>query len=191
MPPEDAPPSAAVWPGHHVPARQRNASGGYPQPPPIQNKHWDQVGSLSQHHINVCLHPETSDQDRCRDTTGPHPLNGAHSPWMVGLTVKVTCLQSGKILLELLWWTLHWWWHPNQGQMSGHPTILQRQYYCRPPWKPCWYQQSNGPGQNMCLLAQHGSGRDQLHQVVSDMHQVQQSTSRDAETPWRSLPDLG
>ena len=67
--------------------------------------------------------------------------------------------------------------------MSGHPTILQRQYYGRPPWKPCLYQQSNGPGQNVHLLARHGSRCDRLHQAVSDMHQVQQSTSQDAETP--------
>ena len=75
--------------------------------------------------------------------------------------------------------------------MSGHSTILQRQYYGRPPWKPCWYQQSNGPGQNMCLLAQHGSRHDQLHQVMPDMHQMQQSTSQDAETPLGPPQTLG
>ena len=41
--------------------------------------------------------------------------------------------------------------------MSGHSTILQRQYNGRPPWKPRQHQQGNGPGQNMCLLARHGS----------------------------------
>ena len=79
-PPEDAPPSAAVWPGHHILARQRNASGGCPQLPPIQNKHWDQVGSPSQCHIDVCHHPKMSDQDWSRDTMGPHPLDGADLP---------------------------------------------------------------------------------------------------------------
>ena len=39
MPPEDAPPSVVVQPGHHILARQRNASGRCPQPPPVQNKH--------------------------------------------------------------------------------------------------------------------------------------------------------
>ena len=184
MPPEDVPPSAAVWPGHHVLARQRNASGRCPQLPPIQNKHWDQVESLSWCHIDVCLHPEMSDQDQCRDTMGPHPLNSAQThPEQLAWQTR-SCPQSGKILLELPWWTLHRWWHPDQGWMSGHSTILQRQYYGRPPWKPCQYQQSNGPGQNMCLLAQHGGRHEWLHQAVSDMHWEQQSTSRDAETPW-------
>ena len=182
MPPEDAPPSAAVWPGHHVLARQRNASGGCPQLPPVHNKHWDQVRSLSQCHINVCLHPEMSDQDQCRDTMGLHPLHGAQThPEQLAWQTR-SCPQSGKILLELLWWTLHQWWHPDQGWTSGHSTILQRQYG-RPPWKPCWYQQSNGPGQNMHFLAWHGSRCDRLHQAVSDMHQVQQSTSWDTEPP--------
>ena len=191
MPPEDAPPSAAVWPGHHILARQRNASGRCPQPPPIQNKHWVQVGSPSWCHIDVCLHPKTSDQDWSRDTMGPHPLDGAQTQpeWLAWQTRL--CPQSGKILLELPWWTLHRWWPPDQGWMSGHSTILQRQYYGRPSWKPCWYQQSNGPGQNMHLLAWHGSRCDRLHQVVSHMHQVQQSTSQDAETPWGPPQTLG
>ena len=36
--------------------------------------------------------------------------------------------------------------------------------------KLCWYQQGNGPGQNVRLLAQHGSRCDRLHQAVSHMH---------------------
>ena len=78
MPPENAPPSAAVWPGHHILARQRNASGRCPQPPPIQNQHWNQVRPPSWCHIDVCLHPKMSDQDQSRDSMGPHPLDMVH-----------------------------------------------------------------------------------------------------------------
>ena len=134
-------------------------------------------------HIDVCLHPETSDQDWCIDTMGPHPLNGAqtHPEWLAWQTRS--CPQSGKILLELPWQTLNRWRHPDQGWMSGNSTILQRQYHGQPPWKPCRDQQGNGPGQNVCLLAQHGSRCDRLHQVVFDMHWVQQPTCWDAATP--------
>ena len=79
-------------------------------------------------------------------------------------------------------------YHP---EWTAHSTVLQRWYHDRPPWKPCQYQQSNGPGQNMRLLAQHGSRHDQLHQAVSHMHQVQQSTSWDAETPRGPSQTLG
>ena len=58
MTPENAPPSAAVWPGHKVLARQRNASGRCPQLPPIQNQHWNQVRSPSQCHIDVLPSPQ-------------------------------------------------------------------------------------------------------------------------------------
>ena len=102
-----------------------------------------------------------------------------------------SCPQSGKILLELLWQTLHWWWPPHKGWTSGHSTVLQRQYYGRPPWKPCRYQQSNGPSQNMRLLAQHGSRCDWLHQEMPHMHWVQQPTSWDTATPWGPSWTLG
>ena len=112
--------------------------------------------------IDVCLHPKTSDQDWCRDT-GPHPLDSAqtHPEWLAQQTRS--CPQSSKILLELPWWTLYQWRHPYQGWMSGHLTILQRQYHGWPPWKPCRNQQGNGPGQDVCLLAGHASRCDQLH----------------------------
>ena len=184
MPTEDAPPSVAVWDGHHIQARQRNASGRCPQLPPIQNKHQDQVGPLSQCHINVCLHPEMSDQDQCRNTMGLHPLNGAqtHPEWLAWQTRL--CPKSSKILLELLWLTVYQWRHPDQGWTSGNSTILQIQHYGEPPWKPCRDQQGNGPGQDMCLLAGHGSRCDWLHQAVPDVHWVQQSTCWDPATPW-------
>ena len=131
------------------------------------------------------------DQDWHRATVGPHPLNGAqtHPEWLAWQTRF--CPQSGKILLELLWWAFHWQRHPNQGWMNGYSTILQRQCHGRPPWKPCRHQQGNGPGQNVCLLAWNGSRCDWLHQVMPDMHWVQQSTSWDPATPWGSSWTLG
>ena len=129
--------------------------------------------------------------DWSRDTTGPLPLDGAQTHLEQLAWQTRSCPQSSKILLELPWWTLHWWWPPLQGWMSGHSTILQRWYHGRPPWKPCQYQQSNGPGQNMYLLAQHGSRCDWLHQAVPHIHWVQQSTSWDAETPWGPPQTLG
>ena len=77
--PENAPPSAAVQPGHNILTRQRNASGRCPQPPPIQNQYRDQVRPMSRHHIDVCLLPKMSHQDCSRDSMGPHPLNGAQT----------------------------------------------------------------------------------------------------------------
>ena len=122
---------------------------------------------------------------------GPHPLNSAqtHPEWLARQTRS--CPQSSQILLELPRRTLHRWQPPHQGWMSGHSTILQRQYYGRPPWKPCWHQQGNGPGQNMHLLAQHGSRCNWLHQAMPHMHWVQQPTQLRCCKPTRSLPDLG
>ena len=137
---ENAPPSAAIWPDHNVQTRQGNASGRCPQPPPIQNKHWDQVRPMSWCHINLCILPETSHQDCSWDAMRPHPLDGAPThPEQLAWQTR-SCPPSGQILLELLRWALHWRRPPHQGWTSGHSTILQRQYNGGPPWKPCWHQ---------------------------------------------------
>ena len=191
MPPENAPPSAAVWPDHHILARQRNASGRCPQLPPVQNQHWNQVRPPSQHHINVCLHPKMSDQDQSRDSMGPHPLDGAQThleqlAWQTRL-----CPQSGQILLELPWQTLHWWGPPHQGWMSGHSTVLQRQYHGRPPWKPMLVstKQWTWPEHAFTGLAWKQmwptTSSDASHALSAATYQLR------CCNPMRSLPDLG
>ena len=140
MTPENAPPSAAVWPDHNIQTRQGNASGRCPQLSPIQNQHWDQVRPMSRCHINLHILPETSHQDSSRDAMRPHPLDSAPThPEQLAQQTR-SCPQSSQILLELPRWALHWWWPPHQGWTSGHSTILQRQYNDGPPWKPCWHQ---------------------------------------------------
>ena len=194
MTPENAPPSAAVWPDHNVQTRQGNASGGCPQPSSIQNQHQDQVRPTSRCHINLRILPKTSHQDSSKDAMGPHPLNGAPThPERLAWQTR-SCPQSSQILLELLRRALHRRRPPHQGWTSGHSTILQRQYPHRPPWKPCRHQQGNGPGQNVGLLARHGSRchrQLQLHQAVLDMHRKQQPTSRDAAPPRGPSRTLG
>ena len=90
MTPKNAPPSAAIRPDHNVQTRQGNASGGCPQPSPVQNKHRDQVRPTSRCHINLRILPETSHQDHSRDAMRtPSSQRGTDSPWMVGRTDKV------------------------------------------------------------------------------------------------------
>ena len=80
-----------------------------------------QVNAISMFAFN----PRCLTKIRAETQWDPHPLNSAqtHPEWLAWQTRS--CPQSSKILLELLWWTFHWQWHPDQGWVSGHSTILQ------------------------------------------------------------------
>ena len=57
-----------------------------------------------------------------------------------------------------------------KGERVVVPLSCRDSIMVRPPWKPCRHQQGNGPGQNLCLLARHGSRCHRLHQVVLNMY---------------------
>ena len=154
-------PSAVVWPGHHVLARQKNASGRCSQPPPIQNKYWDQVGSLSWCHIDVCLTPQdiwprlvqrhngTLPSWWCTDLTlnGGSDRQGHASPeWQDFTGASVT---NSPLMVTSWPWTNEWSSHHPaetilwQTSMEAMPVSTKQWTwpecaFTGPAWKQTW-----------------------------------------------------
>ena len=190
MPPEDAPPTPAVWLGHHIQTRQGKCFWLMPSaaflPGPTPWSSW-----TSKWMPYWCL---PSPQDVWTRLVQRH--NGTPFSWQCTLTLNGWPDRQGHVpRVARFYWSF-------QDELSIDGDILTKgEWVVIPPsCRDSIMADLHGIHAGiikamdlarMCLLAGHGSRCDWLHQAMSDMHWVQQSTHWEPATPWGPSQTLG